>query len=68
MPFDFAVSGMPSPFLLVSGSFVMSVECLVSAFDNPSCFPDWVFMLPAGLDAAGYGFKESVRFLVVCDG
>lgn len=54
VPFDFDVSGVPSPFLLFSGSLVMSVECLVSVLEIPSCFPDWTAWLPAGLDAAGY--------------
>jgi hypothetical protein len=52
VPFALAVSGVPSPFVLFS-SLLMSVECLVSALLSPSCFPDWEFAPPAGLEAAG---------------
>lgn len=34
---DFAVSGAPSPFLDFSGSFVISVECLVAVVERPFC-------------------------------
>lgn len=30
----------------------MLVECLVSVFESPSCFPDCVPMSPADLDVA----------------
>ena len=53
VPFDFAVSGAPSPFLLLSGSFAMSVECFVSVFDSPSCLPDCVDMSPGVFAVAG---------------
>lgn len=55
VPFTLAVSGIPPPFVLFSGSFTTSVECLVSAFDIPSCLLDWLPtpVLPAGLDVAG---------------
>ena len=54
MPFDLEVSGVPSPFLLFSGSLPMSVECLVSVFDKPSCFPDCDPVIdPAGFEAEG---------------
>jgi hypothetical protein len=53
VPFALAESGVPSPFLLVTGSFIRSVECLVSVFDKPSCLPDCVFLEPAGLEVAG---------------
>lgn len=36
-PFDLADSGTPSVLLLES--LEISVECLVSVLDNPSCFP-----------------------------
>lgn len=52
VPFALAESGVPSPFVLFSGSLVRSVECLVSVFDKPSCLPDWVFWEPAGLEVA----------------
>ena len=41
VPLLFDVSGVPSPFLLFSGSFVIFVECLVSVLERPSCLPDW---------------------------
>lgn len=44
---------MPSPFLLMSGLWVMSVECLVSVFAMPSCLADIEFGPPGGLEAAG---------------
>jgi len=53
VPFALAVSGIPSPLLLCSGSLVMSVECFVSVLLKPSCFPDWVPGPTAGLEAAG---------------
>lgn len=51
VPFDLAVSGSPPGFWLLSGSPAISVECLVSALLTPSCFPDWMFMVPGALDA-----------------
>jgi hypothetical protein len=55
VPLSLAVSGDPSPFLLLSGLLVRSVECLVSVLLNPSCLPVCVFLLSlAGLEAAGY--------------
>lgn len=54
VPFDLEVSGVPSPFVLLSGLLVMSVECLVSVFVKPSCFPDCEFLSPGSLDAAAY--------------
>jgi len=61
VPFDFAVSGIPSPLVLFSGLFVISVECLVSVFDRPSCLPDCVVLSPAGFDEAAYdGSVESI--------
>lgn len=38
VPIDFAVSGVPSPFLLFSGSLAMSIECLVSVLLKPTVF------------------------------
>lgn len=52
VPLTLAVSGEPSPFLLLLGSFVMSVECFVSVFESPSCLPDWVFLPWGSLEAA----------------
>jgi len=52
VPFSFAVSGPPSPFLLLFGSFVMSVECFVSVLERPSCLPLCEFLPPADLEAA----------------
>ena len=63
VPFALAVSGVPSPFLLFSGSLVRSVECLVSVFDSPSCLPDCVFLEPAGLEEAGW-VRSVLRFFV----
>lgn len=37
VPMDLAVSGVPSPFLLFSGSLPMSVECLVAVVERPNC-------------------------------
>jgi len=53
VPLDFAVSGTPSPFLLLSGSLTRSVECLVSVFDKPSCLPEIVVISPGGFAVAG---------------
>jgi hypothetical protein len=52
VPFAFPVSGVPSPFLLVVGSLVISVECFVSVFERPSCLPLCVFLPPAGFEVA----------------
>lgn len=52
VPFNLAVSGAPSPFVLFSGLPAMSVECLVSVFERPSCLPLWVDASPDFLDAA----------------
>lgn len=38
VPIDFAVSGVPSPFLLFSGSLAISIECLVSVLLRPTVF------------------------------
>lgn len=38
-PFDFAVSGTPSPLVLLLRSLVISVECFVSVLESPSCLP-----------------------------
>lgn len=54
VPFNLAVSGTPSPFLLLSGSFEMSTECLVSVFESPSCLPDCVVRSPVSLEDAPY--------------
>jgi hypothetical protein len=53
-PLVFDVSGVPSPFELLSGLFFKSVECLVSALDKPSCFPDCSFFPRGFFEAAGY--------------
>lgn len=37
MPFDFAVSGLPSPFVDFSDPAPIFVECFVSVFDIPPC-------------------------------
>ena len=57
VPFIFAVSGAPSPFLLLSGSLVISVECFVSEFDSPSCLPDCEVVIPPG-DFAAAGLTK----------
>lgn len=58
VPLTLAVSGAPSPFLLVLGSLVLSSECLVSVLDKPSCFPDCVFFPPADFEAAAWDMLE----------
>ena len=54
VPLLFDVSGVPSPFLLLSGSLAMSVECFVSVLEIPSCFPEIVVVGSPGVlaDAA----------------
>ena len=54
VPLLFDVSGVPSPFLLLSGSLAMSVECFVSVLEMPSCFPEMVVIGSPGVlaDAA----------------
>ena len=52
MPLDLDVSGVPSPFLLLFGSLAMSVECLVSVLERPSCLEDCDPAPPVGLEAA----------------
>lgn len=37
MPIDFAVSGEPSPFLLLSAISWIGMECLVGVLDMPAC-------------------------------
>ena len=54
VPFALPVSGVPSPFVLMVGSLVTSVECFVSVFERPSCFPLCVFLLPAGLEVEAW--------------
>ena len=54
VPFSFAVSGPPVGLVLFSGLPAMSVECLVSVLESPSCFPDCVLRLPAGFAVAPY--------------
>lgn len=54
MPFILAVSGAPSPLVLFSGLSAILVECLVSVFESPSCFPDVVVLSPGVLDEAAY--------------
>jgi hypothetical protein len=52
VPFALPVSGVPSPFVLFSGSLAISVECFVSVFERPSCLPLCVFLPPAGFEVA----------------
>ena len=40
--------------MLFSGLSAILVECLVSVFESPSCFPDVVVLSPAVLDEAAY--------------
>lgn len=37
VPIDFAVSGEPSPFLLLSAISWIGMECLVGVLDMPAC-------------------------------
>ena len=61
VPLLFDVSGVPSPFLLLSGSFAISVECLVSVFEKPSCLPDIVVVESPGVLAAAACKKKKRR-------
>ena len=64
VPLLLAVSGLPSPFLLFSGLLDMSVECFVSVFEIPSCFPDIIFLLPGGFDAVACSIDSQIYSLM----
>lgn len=49
VPMDFAVSGVPSPFLLLSLISWIGMECLVGVLDKPAC----LFEMSPGLSDFG---------------
>lgn len=64
VPCSFAVSGPPPGFLLFSGSFAMSVECFVSVFDSPDCFPDCCPKPPDGFDGEACKHESALRYRI----